>query len=308
MGENSVTHGVPQWLKIHPDVAQALLNGEPIVALESTVITHGLPKPINLDLARGMEEEIRDAGAFPATVALYRGEIRIGLSPDEIEHLSLAEGSIKISRRDLGAAVSKGLTGGTTVAGTMYIAHAAGISVFATGGIGGVHRGRSGDVSADLPELARTPVAVVCAGAKSILDLPRTLEWLETSGIPVMGLGTDTFPAFFSRESDHPVSVRVDTVGEAANLIRTHWRIGLDSGLLLCVPCPEEAAVSINELERALDEAESEAHSQGVSGNELTPFLLTRLSEITKGKTLQANLALLKNNARVAASIASALV
>ena len=308
MGGFSLTRGVPQWLKLHPDVAQAILDGEPIVALESTVITHGLPKPINLDLARSMEDEIRDAGAIPATVALYRGEIRIGLSPDELEHLSLTEDSIKISRRDLGAAVSKGLTGGTTVAGTMYIAHTAGISVFATGGIGGVHRGTSGDISADLPELARTPVAVVCAGAKSILDLPRTIEWLETAGVPVLGFGTNHFPAFFSRASDLPVSARVDTVGEAVSFIRTHWRIGLESGLLLCVPCPEEAAVSINELERALDEAESEAHHQGVFGKDLTPFLLTRLSEITKGKTLQANLALLKNNARVAAGIARALV
>ncbi len=303
-----MTKGIPQWLKLHSDVAQALLDGQPIVALESTVITHGLPKPINLDLARSMEGEIRDAGAFPATVALYRGEIRMGLSPDELEHLSLAEDSIKVSRRDLGAAVSKRLTGGTTVAATMYIAHAAGVSVFATGGIGGVHRGISGDISADLPELARTPVAVVCAGAKSILDLPRTLEWLETAGIPVMGLGTDTFPAFFSRESDLPVSVRVDTIGEAANLIRTHWRIGLESGLLLCVPCPEEAALTRREVERSLEEAEEKAQEQGVTGKELTPFLLTRLSELTKGGTLQANLALLKNNAKVAAGIAKALV
>ena len=303
-----MTKGIPQWLKLHPNVAQALLDGEPIVALESTVITHGLPKPINLDLARSMEGEIRDAGAVPATVALYRGEIRMGLSPDELEHLSLAEDSIKVSRRDLGAAVSKGLSGGTTVAATMYIAHAAGVSVFATGGIGGVHRGTSGDISADLPELARTPVAVVCAGVKSILDLPRTIEWLETAGIPVMGLGTDTFPAFFSRESDLPVSVRVDTVGEAAKLIRTHWRIGLESGLLLCVPCPEEAALTTREVERSLKEAEEKAQDQGVTGKELTPFLLTRLSELTKGGTLQANLALLKNNAKVAAGIAKALV
>jgi pseudouridine-5'-phosphate glycosidase len=303
-----VTRGVPQWLHLQPEVAQALLDGQPIVALESTVITHGLPKPINLDLARSMEGVIRDSGAIPATVALFRGEIRMGLSPDELERLSLAEGSIKVSRRDLGAAVSKGLSGGTTVAATMYIAHAAGVSVFATGGIGGVHRGTSGDISADLPELARTPVAVVCAGAKSILDLPRTLEWLETAGIPVMGFGTDTFPAFFSRESDLPVSVRVDTVGEAANLIRTHWRIGLESGLLLCVPCPEETALTSREVERSLKEAEEKAQAQGVTGKELTPFLLTRLSELTKGGTLQANLALLKNNARVAAGIAKALV
>ena len=303
-----MTKGIPQWLKLHPEVAQALLNGEPIVALESTVITHGLPRPINLDLARSMEGEIRDAGAIPATVALYRGEIRLGLSPDELEHISLAEDSIKVSRRDLGAAVSKGLSGGTTVAATMYIAHAAGVSVFATGGIGGVHRGTSGDVSADLPELARTPVAVVCAGAKSILDLPRTLEWLETAGIPVMGFGTDTFPAFFSRESGLPVSVRVDTVGEAANLIRTHWRIGLESGLLLCAPCPEEAALTTGEVERSLKEAEEKAQDQGVTGKELTPFLLTRLSELTKGGTLQANLALLKNNAKVAAGVARSLV
>jgi pseudouridine-5'-phosphate glycosidase len=302
-----MTSGIPKWLKIHPEVAEALLENRPVVALESTVITHGLPRPINVEMARNMEAEIRDSGATPATCALFRGEIRLGLSPGELEKLALTESAIKIGRRDIGTSVSKRLTGGTTVSATMYIAHAAGISVFATGGIGGVHRGLSGDVSADLPELARTPVAVVCAGAKSILDLPRTLEWLETAGVPVLGFCTEWFPAFFSQESGQRVSVRVDTIGEAASLIQTHWRVGLDSGLLVCVPCPEESAVPLDDVEQALAEAEAEAEQQGIHGKELTPFLLTRLSELTQGRTLQANLALLKNNARVAAGIAHAI-
>jgi pseudouridine-5'-phosphate glycosidase len=299
--------GVPAWLKVHPEIAEALVAGDPVVALESTVITHGLPQPLNLDLAQQMEHEVRSQGALPATAAVWQGQIHLGLAGETLEQLSLSEQMVKISRRDLGIARTRRLSGGTTVAATMFIAHSAGVPVFATGGIGGVHRGGTGDVSADLPELARTPVTVVSSGAKSILDLPRTLEWLEMAGVPVLGWQCDTFPAFFSQNSGFPVQMRVETAEDAAAVIRSHWTLGLNSGVLLCVPCPSQVAVPEEKLQALVDEAEREAHAQSVSGPELTPFLLNRLSELSGGETLRANLALLRNNARTAASVAKAL-
>jgi len=287
-------------------VAAALASGRPVVALESTVITHGLPEPVNLELARRLEAEVRSAGAVPATVAVIDGRICLGVTTDELERLALSRALMKISRRDLGTAVAQHGTGGTTVAATMIAAHAGGVQVFATGGIGGVHRGNSGDVSADLPELARTPVVVVCAGAKAILDLPRTLEWLETAGVPVLGWGTDEFPAFFTRSSGLPVTAKVRNAAETAALIRTQWGMGLRSGVLVCVPCPEEVAVPAEAVESVLRTALRQAEVAGVRGKELTPYLLSRLVDLSGGETLRANLALLRNNAHVAAEIARA--
>jgi pseudouridine-5'-phosphate glycosidase len=299
-------HERPAWLYVHPEVAAALGSGRPVVALESTVITHGLPEPVNLELARRLESEVRGAGAIPATVAVIDGRICLGVTTDELERLALSRSLMKISRRDLGTAVAQRGTGGTTVAATMIAAHAGGVQVFATGGIGGVHRGSSGDISADLPELARTPVVVVCAGAKAILDLPRTLEWLETAGVPVLGWGTDEFPAFFTRSSGLPVSAKVKNAAETAALIRTHWGMGLHSGVLVCVPCPEEVSVPAEKVELALRTALQQAESEGVRGKQVTPYLLSRLADLSGGGTLRANLALLRNNARVAAEIARA--
>jgi pseudouridine-5'-phosphate glycosidase len=297
----------PEWLHVHPDVLDALEGGRPVVALESTVITHGLPRPVNLDLARRMEAEVISIGVQPATAALLDGVVRLGLSNEELERLALSPNVRKVSRRDLAVAAARRQSGGTTVAATIFIAHSVGIQVFATGGIGGVHRGASGDISADLPELARTPIAVVCSGAKAILDLPRTIEWLETASVPVIGWGTDEFPAFFSRSSGLPVSESLTTLAEIVAFLRSHWRMGIGSGVLICVPCPEEAATPREAIEEALAQAESEAHASGIIGNELTPFLLNRLAELSEGTTLRANLELLKNNAHVAATIAKAL-
>jgi len=293
------------WLQIHPDVRTALAENQPIVALESAVITHGLPRPINLELARRMEFEIRKASALPAIAAVLDGVARLGLTHKELERLSLDEHAVKISRRDLGWSRAAGLSGGTTVAGAMIMARVAGIPIFATGGIGGVHRGAGMDVSADLPELAQTPVAVVCSGAKAILDLPRTVEWLETAGVPVIGYQTDEFPSFYSRESGLPVSIRADTPAEVADILRSHWQLPSAGSVLVVVPCPETDAIPLDEVQEALRRAETEARN--VSGAALTPFLLSRMSEYTGGRSLGANLALLRNNAQVAAGIAVAL-
>ena len=293
------------WIKIHPKVKSALVEGLPVVALESTVITHGLPKPINLELARRMEAEVRKAKAVPAIVALIDGTIRLGLNSDELERLSLDEQAVKVSRRDIGYARASGLTGGTTVAGTLVIASAAGVRVFATGGIGGVHRGPEMDVSSDLPELARSQVAVVCSGAKSILDLPKTVESLETLGVPLVGFQTDEFPGFYTRETGLGVSGRAETADAAARILEAHWELPKAGGALVCVPCPENEALTAPEVQEALDRALADA--QTVRGPELTPFLLSRMSEYTGGRALGANLALLRNNAKVAAEIAVAL-
>lgn len=294
------------WLTISPTVQKCLQDGGPVVALESTVITHGLPKPINLDLAHQMEEQIRSVGAEPATIALLGGKISVGLSSKELEELALAQDVHKISIRDLGTAIARDLNGGTTVAATMNIAHRVAIQVFATGGIGGVHRGDSGDVSADLTELSRTPVAVVCSGAKAILDLPRTVEWLETVGVPIIGWQTKEFPAFYSRESGIEVDSNVENPAELVNLLKAHWELGF-GGVLICVPCPEDSAIPVVEVEAILETALMEAKREGVHGKDLTPFLLHQMSELSSGLTQKANLALLRNNALIAAQIAKAL-
>jgi pseudouridine-5'-phosphate glycosidase len=292
-------------LDIRPAVARAIEQGQPVVALESAVLTHGLPRPVNLETARELEGILAAGGAKPATVAVLDGRPVVGLEADELERICSDKAARKLNRRDLAPATALGWSGGTTVSATMVLARAAGIRVFATGGIGGVHPGAAGDVSADLDELARTPVAVVCSGAKSILDLDRTLEALETRGVPVVGWRTDIFPEFFTVGSGRPTSARVDTAPEAAHVIEAQLSLG--SGLLLCVPCPAEAVVPESVVARALAEAEAAAARQGVTGKDLTPFLLGRLAETTQGATLRANLALLRNNAAVAATIAGAL-
>ncbi len=297
---------LPDGFRLHPRLREALQTGEPVVALESTVITHGLPRPINLDLARRMEAEVRAAGSLPATVAVIEGEVRIGLQEDLLERLAMDAAAIKVGPRDFATARLRRLSGGTTVGATLRAAHAAGIQVFATGGIGGVHRGARHDVSADLPALAQHPLIVVCAGAKAILDLPATLEWLETYGIPVLGWQTNVFPEFFSPGTGLPVSARVETLGEVRIFAEAHWKLGAGSAILLCVPCPADEAIPAQELHSALIKAERQAEEQDIRGQALTPFLLEAMAQLTGGATLRANLALLRNNARIAGELARA--
>ena len=296
--------------QLSPEITRALSMGAPIVALESTVITHGLPHPQNLELARDMEKQVRENGATPATIALLDGKIRIGLSDLELIRLSESDSTLptggfaKVSHRDFATAIVKKLNGGTTVAGTMYAANMAGIKVFATGGIGGVHKESAFDISTDLRSLAEIPTIVVCAGAKAILDLPATLEYLETMGVPVIGYKTDEFPAFYSRESGLGVSARLDSPEEVAEFAKAHWNLGMRSGILVTNPIPETESISKSKLEPIIAKASAEAIEQGIHGQKLTPFLLNRIGELTKGKSLKANLALLLNNARLAAEIA----
>lgn len=295
-------------LQLSPEVAEALQTNKPIVALESTVIAHGLPFPRNIEVGQELEAIIRTEGAVPATIAIIEGQPKAGLSLHEIERIADEKNQVmKISRRDFGYAIARRLDGATTVAATMIIAHLAGIRIFATGGIGGVHRGDTGDVSADLPELGQTAVAVVCAGAKSILDLPRTLEWLETVGVPVIGYGTDEFPAFYTRYSGLQVPLRADTPSEVAMFIKAQWGMGLLSGVLITVPVPESAALTPDSINVHIEQALREADEQKIIGKAITPFLLSRIAALSGGESLEANLALLRNNARVAAQIAIAL-
>jgi len=298
---------IAELMKFHPDVANALAAGRPVVALESTLITHGLPHPINLEVAQAMEQAVRDNGATPATIAVLRGQITVGLTSEQLTYLAQATNVRKCSRRDFPIVLAQKGDGATTVAGTMIVAHLAGIKVFATGGIGGVHRGHPVDVSADLLELAQTPVAVVCAGAKAILDLPLTLEVLETHGVPVVGYGCAEFPAFYSRSSGLPLDVRCDTVEEIAAMIRAREQLGFRTGMLITNPIPaDELPAEI--AEAAIQQALQEADAQGIRGKETTPFLLARVSELTGDRSRAANIALLKNNARVAAQIAKAIL
>ena len=290
-----------------PEVQAALDQNHPVVALESTVLAHGLPRPRNLEVGRALEEEVRAGGATPATVAVIRGNPRVGLTPGEVEHVAMAEGVLKLSTRDLPVAVARGVDGATTVAGTMWLARRAGVHVFATGGIGGVHRGEDRDVSADLLELGRTPMVVVCAGAKSILDLPATREALETNGVLVVGWRTDELPAFYSARSGLPVDVRVEEAGEVAELWRAHRELELPGAILLCVPPPAGEALDAAEVDGAIGRALARAEAEGVRGKAVTPFLLRAVAEETGGRSLEANVALLRNNARVAASVAAAL-
>ena len=293
---------------ILPEVAQALAEGRPVVALESTIITHGMPYPQNVETARAVEAAIRAEGAVPATIAVLAGRIKVGLSEADLEALVAGE-VVKASGRDLAVALVRGQSAGTTVSSTMLIAARAGIRVFATGGIGGVHRGaeETFDISADLTELGSTEVAVVCAGVKSILDIPKTLEVLETMRVPVIAHGTDEFPAFFSRNSGHPADHRLDTAEEIAGAIAAHLSLGSGTGLLIANPVPEAEGIPAAEIDGVIAEAVAEAAAQGVAGKEVTPFLLDRINRATEGRSLAANIALVLDNARLAARIAGAL-
>jgi pseudouridine-5'-phosphate glycosidase len=299
-----MTNWLDQHFSIQLEIIQALREDKPIVALESTVITHGLPHPQNLNLAYDMESEIRNLGCAPATIAVLDGKVCVGLDDGQLERLAMGENMLKISGRDFAHAIAMGKSGGTTVAGTLLAAHAAGIRVFATGGIGGVHRQAPFDVSADLMQLAQTSMIVVCAGAKAILDLPATLEVLETNGVPVIGYQTDEFPAFYSLSSGLPVSARADTPEEVMAIASAHWGMGMASSVLVAVPPPKETAIKPEMIENVIQTALNEAQEKHIHGQEVTPYLLSRVSELTGGLSLKANLALLLNNARVAAQIA----
>ncbi|HZU06797.1 MAG TPA: pseudouridine-5'-phosphate glycosidase [Chloroflexota bacterium] len=297
------------WIAVAPEVAQALADGAAVVALESTAIVHGLPWPDNLAIAQEMEAAVRRAGAVPATIAVLQGRVRVGLTPAELERLARAPAVPKLSWRDLPIALARGGDGATTVAGTLAVAGRVGIRVFATGGIGGVHPGAETtfDISADLAALARTPCLVVCSGAKSLLDLPRTLELLESLGVPVLGYGTSELPAFYCRTSGLPVAAQVDSPAEAAAVARAQWALGLDGGLVLAVPVPAAAALDEAEVRAVLAAAEERAAALGVRGPALTPFLLAELHARSGGRTLVANAALLRENAAVAGAVACAL-
>ena len=305
------THPDTAHLAVAPEVQHALANRIPVVALESTIISHGMPYPQNVATALRVEAEVRAQGAVPATIAIVDGHLTAGLTPAQIETLGQKGQAVaKVSRRDIPFLVAARQTGATTVAATMIIAAMAGIRVFATGGIGGVHRGaeQSFDISADLQELAQTSVAVVCAGAKSILDLRLTLEYLETHGVPVVGYQTDSLPAFFTRTSDMPVSYRIDTPQEMARVLHTKWVLGLQGGVVIANPIPEQFAMPQVLIDQAINQALAEAGEQGIGGKETTPFLLARVNEITGGNSLAANIELVLNNARLAAVVARELV
>ncbi len=307
-------HNLPSSFVLSQEVARALERGLPVVALESTVITHGLPYPENVTLAEDMENTVRSFGATPATIAVIEGRVHVGLQPAELQALaSGSEGLVKVSLRDFAPAIGRMSSGGTTVAGTMYVAHRVGIRVFATGGIGGVHyelgphaRGAA-DISADLPALARIPMVVVCAGAKAILDLQATLEYLETWSVPVVGYKTNYFPAFYTASSGLKASTRADSPEEVAFIARTHWDLGMPGAVLVSVPPPAEVAMDSEDVKRAVRTALAEARDEKIIGQAVTPFLLERMSEITGGESLRANLGLLLNNATVASQIAQVI-
>jgi pseudouridine-5'-phosphate glycosidase len=290
-------------MNFNEEVAAALNDKKPIVALESTVIAHGLPFPQNLETAKNLEQIIRESGAVPATIAVFDGEFCVGLNENQLERLATDQTIRKISRRDLPVAVAKKLNCATTVSTTAFIAHRAGIKVFATGGIGGVHHGYSKDISADLPELAQTPIVVVCSGAKIVLDLPATREWLETNGVCILGFKCNELPAFYSRQSGLTVDERIESPEEVADIARARDELNLPGAILLTVPVPEEFEIEVENLEKILSESLKFADKKKISGKEITPFLLAQMSEKSAGKTLKANIALLENNARIAAQI-----
>ncbi len=297
-----------KYLDIHPQVAAAIAEGKPVVALESTIISHGMPYPQNVETALAVEKIIRENGAVPATIAIIGGRLKAGLTPEEIEYFGKKGTQIhKASRRDLAVLCARGEDGATTVTTTMIIAHMAGIRVFATGGIGGVHRGAETtmDISADLEELGQTPVMVVCAGAKSILDLGLTLEYLETKGVPVIGYGTDELPAFYTRQSGFGVDYRIDTPQELAAAFKASQDMGLKSGMLVTNPIPEAFAMPKEIIDKAIDQAISECNANGIHGKQTTPFLLARVAELTGGDSLASNIKLVFNNAKVAAQTAA---
>ncbi|HLO95569.1 MAG TPA: pseudouridine-5'-phosphate glycosidase [Burkholderiaceae bacterium] len=293
-----------------PEVARAREQGRPIVALESTIISHGMPYPQNVQTAREVEAIVRAEGAVPATIAVMGGKIRIGLADEELELLGQSPDALKLSRRDLPFALTSGRVGATTVAATMICAQLAGIQVFVTGGIGGVHRGAetSFDISADLQELARSSVAVVCAGAKSILDLPLTLEYLETHGVPVLSIGQDNFAAFYTPDSGLKADFRIDEPAEQARFLRAKWGLGLAGGVVISNPVPAEAAMPREEIERITAQALQEAQAQGIQGKAVTPYLLARIKELTGGRSLATNIALVRHNAQAGARLALALL
>ncbi|EOD78898.1 pseudouridine-5'-phosphate glycosidase [Grimontia sp. AD028] len=297
------------YLDIHPDVQQALSEGKPVVALESTIISHGMPYPENVETALRVEKAVRDNGAIPATIAILKGRLKVGLSEEEITYLGQqGQSAIKTSRRDIPFIVANKADGATTVASTMILADMAGIRVFATGGIGGVHRGAetSFDISADLEELAETKVAVVCAGIKSILDLGLTLEYLETKGVPVIGYGTETLPAFYTRESQFGVDYRIDSPELIAAALKAKWEMKLKGGAVIANPVPEEHALKNEEIDSVIEAAITEMDAKGIKGKDSTPFLLAKVAEKTAGNSLKANIALVLNNAALAAKIAVA--
>ncbi|TAH63757.1 MAG: pseudouridine-5'-phosphate glycosidase [Gottschalkiaceae bacterium] len=294
-----------KYLSIKPEIESALKNGDPVAALESTIISHGMPYPENIKTAREVERIVRDNGAIPATIAIINGKLVVGLDEDELELLGKGKNIVKASRRDLPFIIAKEMNGATTVAATMIIAAMAGIKVFATGGIGGVHRQaqETFDISADLQELSNTNVAVVCAGAKSILDIGLTLEYLETQGVPVVGFGTDEFPAFYTRKSGYKVDYKVDSEIELAKAIKAKWDLQLKGGLVIGNPIPYEYEMSYEEINKAIENALMEADNNGIKGKEATPFLLSKVKEITAGKSLDSNIQLVYNNARLAAKL-----
>lgn len=294
-------------MKIHPEVQAALKAGEPVVALESNLFTHGLPRDINLDTAKALEAAIRERGAIPATIAVLNGQITVGLTDDQLAYLSRANRVRKCSQRDLPIVVGQGENGGTTIATTMFIAHKVGIRVFATGGIGGVHRGNPFDISADLIELGRTPTVVVCSGAKAILDLPLTLEFLETRGVPIIGYRTNELPAFYTNTSRLPVDVRCDTPEDVAAIVRARDTLDLPAGVLVAVPVPSAHELQAAEAEKAISQALAISEAKEIKGKELTPFLLDKIRELTNEATRHVNIDLLLNNMSVGAAIAVAL-
>lgn len=299
---------ISKYLSYSIEVAFSLKNNLPIVALETAVLTHGLPFPANVQLSKDLEWEVREQGVIPATIGLLDGKVHIGLNSAQIETLGNPGNKVsKISRRDFGIALANKTMGGTTVAGTLIAARAAGIRVFATGGIGGVHRDAPFDVSADLPELGRSPLIVVCAGAKAILDLPATVEYLETSGVPIIGYQTDSFPAFFSRSSHLSVNKSVDTPEEVAEIAHAHWDFGMESAILVVTPPPAENALPYDEINQVIEKALAMAKEKHITGSKVTPFLLNQVNEMSAGTSMEANLALLRNNASLAAQIAKAL-
>ncbi|AWI06507.1 pseudouridine-5'-phosphate glycosidase [Clostridium drakei] len=295
-----------KYLDINPEVKKALEEGKPVVALESTIISHGMPYPKNVETARNVEKIIRDKGAIPATIAILNGKLKVGLTNDELEYLGNGKNVIKTSRRDIPFIIAKKMDGATTVASTMIIAELAGIKVFATGGIGGVHRGaqQTFDISADLEELAHTNVAVVCAGAKSILDIGLTLEYLETNGVPVVGFGTDEMPAFYTRKSGFGVDYKIDSVKELSDAIKAKWDLGLQGGLIVANPIPEQYQMDYDIISKAIEAALKESEEKGIRGKESTPFLLAKIKEITGGDSLESNIRLVYNNAALGAELA----
>ena len=298
-----------KYVEIHPEVQKALEEGKPVVALESTIISHGMPYPKNIEMAQNVSRIVRENGAIPATIAIINGVLKVGLTKEEIEFLGTSKDVVKASRRDLPFVISKKLNGATTVATTMILADLAGVRVFATGGIGGVHRGaqETFDISADLQELANTNVAVICAGAKSILDIGLTLEYLETNGVPVIGFGTDEFPAFYTRRSGFGVDYRVDSSLEVAEALKAKWDLNLKGGMVIGNPIPEQFEMDYDTITNAIETALREADENNITGKKVTPFLLDKVKTITAGQSLASNIELVYNNAKVAAQIATDL-